>query len=90
MPQTNHDESPQRKSLWRILYSYWMKFALALGKVSTAVLLTLFYVLAIGPVAIAFKLFGKDLLDRKAEHRTSYWYDKSKEPITLDQSKHQF
>ncbi|MBI3577932.1 MAG: hypothetical protein HY089_00810 [Ignavibacteriales bacterium] len=67
-----------------------MKFALLLGIVSTAILLTLFYVFVVGPVAIALKLFGKDLLDRKAEHRPSYWYDKSKEPITLDQSKHQF
>lgn len=83
-------EPPKTESVWRTLYSYWMKFARLLGKVNTTLLLTLSYVLILGPVAMVLKLFGKDLLDRKAEHRASYWYDKPKEPITQEQSKHQF
>lgn len=86
----NNQEAPKTESVWKKPYFYWMKFAHLLGRVNTALLLTLFYLLILGPVAMVLKLFGKDLLDRKAEQRTSYWYNKSKEPTTLEQSKHQF
>ena len=78
------------KTFWRRLYSLWMKFARILARVNTTILLTLVYFLIIGPIAIVLKAFGKDLLDRKAERRSSYWYDKGQEKPTLERSYQQF
>lgn len=86
--KSNH--SPQEASISRRIYARWMKFARFLARVNTAVILTLFYFLVIGPLAIFFKLVGKDLLDRRAEQRDSYWYEKPKVDHTLESTRHQF
>lgn len=81
---------PAPQTFRRVLFNYWMKFARILGIVNTNILLTLFYVIIIGPMAVMMKLWGKDLLDRKAEERSSYWYDKESQKPDLERSKHQF
>ena len=81
---------PQTRTLRSILFAYWMKFARILGIVNANILLTLFYLFIIGPAALVIKLFGKDLLDRRAEERTSYWYEKEYEKPDPERSKHQF
>jgi hypothetical protein len=88
---TNNLQPPEgKKTLWRRLYGYWMGFAKVLGKINTIVLLTLVYVVIIGPVALVLKVFGRDLLDRRPEPRSSYWYEKTQEDVTLERSKQQF
>jgi len=67
-----------------------MRFARFLGRINTSVLLTLFYIFILGPLAIFFKLIGKDLLERKAEKRPSYWYNKSQTPNTIETAEHPF
>lgn len=49
----------------------WWAFAHALAWVNTRVLLTLFFAVAIVPVGIVMKLFGRDPLDRHG--RGSSW-----------------
>ena len=80
----------RRFSFLRRVYAGWMRFARFLAYVNTMVVLTSFYFLVIGPVALFFKLIGKDLLDRKAEKQNSYWYDKPKVAHTIESTRHQF
>jgi hypothetical protein len=89
-PAKSEAEVVTSRTLWRIAYSYWMKFARALGKANALVLLTIVYVVLIGPAAIVLRIFGKDLLDRKAGESLSYWYEKENEQLTLERSKQQF
>ncbi len=59
------------------LYYAWMTMALALGFVMTRVLLTIFFFLVLTPVALVFRLIGRDALHRKLDRDAeSYWIDK--------------
>ncbi len=72
------------------LYKGWMAFARGLAVVNTTLILTIVYLLLIGPSWLIMKIRGKDLLERKAGAGSTFW--KEKEPIkhTLEQSKRQF
>ncbi len=59
------------------IYYAWMTMALALGFVMTRVLLTIFFFLVVTPVALVFRLIGKDPLHRKLDREAeSYWIEK--------------
>jgi len=59
------------------LYYAWMTMAVALGFVMTRVLLTIFFFLVLTPVALFFRLIGRDALHRKLDREAeSYWIDK--------------
>ncbi len=59
------------------LYYAWMTLALALGWVMTRVILTLFFFVVLTPVALVFRLIGRDALARKLDREaTSYWIEK--------------
>jgi hypothetical protein len=83
-------EAAPPRTIWRIAYGYWMRFARALGKANALLLLTIVYVILIGPAAVVLKVFRKDLLDRKAGEGSTYWNEKAREQLTLDRSKQQF
>jgi hypothetical protein len=52
----------------------WMRFALALSKVTTFVLLTLAFVLVITPLGLLLRLVGKRPLEVAFDRRaTTYW-----------------
>ena len=78
------------RSIWRTVRGYWMKFALALGKANALLLLTIVYVVLIGPAAIVLKFIGKDLLDRKAGSDFTYWREKAVEKLSIERSKQPF
>ena len=64
-------------ALVKPLYYAWMTMALALGYVMTRVLLTIFFFLVLTPVALVFRLIGRDALHRKLDPSAeSYWIDK--------------
>jgi hypothetical protein len=89
----HHDQADTEgrdRTFWRTLAEYWLRFARMVGKANAILLLTVVYFVIIGPGAILLKLLRKDILDRRAEVRESYWYDKVPEDQGLDQSKHQF
>ncbi len=69
---------------------WWLVLAHALGYVNTKLLLTIFYVLIIGPVWFVCLLLRIDFLDRKWQRERSYW--KVKEPVdhSLTATRHQF
>ena len=89
-PEVQEVETRAGKTIWRLAYEHWMKFARALGKVNAFVLLTLVYFVVIGPASIVLKILRKDLLNRKAEARSTYWYQKEQEETTLERSERQF
>ena len=78
------------ESIRRRLYLRWMAFARILGRINTMLLLTIAYVVIIGPVAIVFRILRTDLLDRRSEDRSSYWYDREHEDRSLERSSRQF
>ena len=74
----------------KTLYRWWMKFAHLLGIVNTTVLLTIVYVLLIGPMSLAIWLFRKDLLRHRIKAKSSFWITKETASNTIEQSRHQF
>ncbi len=62
------------------LYKVWIKFAAALGRFNTKLLLGLVFFLMFTPIGILFRIIGKDLLDEKIDRNAeTYW--KPKEQI---------
>jgi len=72
------------------LYKWWMAFARALAVVNTTLILSIVYLLLIGPSWLVMKILRKDLLDRKADAAVSFWRTKEATKHTMEQSKHQF
>ncbi len=53
----------------------WMKIAMVMGAVMTRVLLSLVFVLAVTPIGILMRMFGKDSLQLKSTSKESYWLE---------------
>jgi len=72
-------------------YARWTAFFLGLGKVWTAVLLAIVYVLSVGPVGLAMRLFGHDPLDRRLLPESSFWRAHEPNPLGPERAaRHQF
>lgn len=56
----------------RPVYRGWMRIGLLLGKVTTPIILTLVYFVAIVPASVVLRILGKDLLQRKRDDSESY------------------
>jgi hypothetical protein len=63
------------------VYAKWTALFLAIGKVWTVVLLSIIYVIAIGPVALGMKLGRKDPLDRSLRPEPSFWRAHEPNPL---------
>ena len=61
------------KQFFKALYRVWMKFAHFIGRINTAILLTLFYFLFLGAAKLITRIYGADLLDSRWQDRPSYW-----------------
>jgi hypothetical protein len=72
-------------------YARWTAFFVAVGKVWTAVILSVIYVLSVGPIGLVMRLRGKDLLDRRLDAEPTFW--RAHEPNPLGPAaavRHQF
>ncbi len=78
------------KKIGSRLYGWWMAFARALAFVNTRILLTLFFVIVIGPIALVLKLFRKDFLERRVGSSASYWKKREPSENSLEQALRQF
>lgn len=56
----------------RPVYRGWMHVGLLLSKVTTPIILTLVFIIAIIPTAIVLRLLGKDMMRRKTDGSPSY------------------
>lgn len=57
----------------RWLYVGWMGFGIALGTVTSPIVLGVLYLVLFVPVALVFRVTGRDLLGLKKAPRDSYW-----------------
>jgi hypothetical protein len=51
------------------------------GAVWTAVILSVIYLLSVGPVSLGMRLFGKDLLDRSLAREATFWRSHEANPL---------
>lgn len=73
------------------LYHAWLRFAQILGRINTAILLTIVYIVVVGPFALTIKILRKDLLQKKLKTSLpSYWQERSSTESTLEHYHHQF
>ena len=63
----------------RPVYRGWMRFGIALSKITTPIILTLVYIITIVPTSIILRILRKDLLHRDFDESESYRV-KSKQP----------
>jgi len=66
----------------RVLHRIWMHFTLLLGKVNTTILLGIVFFGIFTPLALVFKLFSRDAMNRKFkdESCSSYWIASTQQP----------
>jgi len=74
----------------RKLWAGWKAFALWLGKVQTALLLTLIYHLTIGPIGLIGRLLRRDLMGLRRSENTSWWTPLPGATSTMDKARKQF
>ena len=72
-------------------YGRWTRFFQGIGSVWTAVLLSLIYVVSVGPVGLVMRLLGKDPLDRSLAAEPSFWRAHEPNPLGPERAAgHQF
>jgi hypothetical protein len=72
-------------------YAAWTKFFQGIGKVWTAVLLSVVYVLSVGIIGVVMKLLGRDPLDRTLAAEPSFWRAHEPNPLgPVAAVRHQF
>lgn len=67
--------------LFRRAYRLWMAFAHALGWVNSRILLTVLYIVVLGPVAVVRKVGA--IFSRK-KYPSTYWISKRSEGATIE------
>jgi len=77
-------------SLWQKIKSGWMAFALWIGRINTTILLTLVYILAIGPTALFALLTRRDLLGLRGAGEASYAVPLERITVTIEGAHKQF
>jgi len=72
-------------------YARWTEGVEAVGAVWTAVLLSVVYLVSVGPVSLFMRLSGRDLLDRSKGNDPTFWKAHEANPLgALAASRHQF
>ena len=73
---------------WRKLYLGWMAIVGRFGHAQTLVILTFFYALLIGPVAVVLKLGRSDALGKRGLHEGgSAWLESDSAAPDLERAK---
>ena len=75
----------------RPIYLGWMKLAFVLGWLNTRILLGLFFFLVMTPVGLVIRIFGRDLLDRRANPSAqTYWKRREDQKFDEERCEHLF
>ena len=77
-------------AVWKKIKSGWMKFALALGRINSAILLTIVYLLAVGPTSIIGRLFRAKFLGERKKKEVSYAVPLTRVTSTVERAHKQF
>lgn len=75
---------------FKTLYKAWMKFAHALGWVNTRIILSIVYFLIFTPLALIFRLIGKDPMERRFDEAGSYWVKREAKEFRPEDYRRQF
>jgi hypothetical protein len=78
------------KRILKLAWSQWKRIAGVIGRFQTRVILTIFYVLIVGPVSLLAKLFRHDPLNRRIDNNAHYWKDHEAQGTDLERARHQF
>lgn len=74
-----------------LAYRRWTAFFQGIGKVWTAVILSIVYVFSVGPIGLGMRLFGHDPLDRRLVRESSFWRTYLPNPLGPERAaRHQF
>lgn len=72
-------------------YRAWTRGVEAVGSVWTAVILSIIYVVSVGPVGLVLRLVGKDPLERSRAAGSTFWRQHEPNPLGPRASaRHQF
>jgi hypothetical protein len=72
-------------------YARWTALFQGIGKVWTAIILAIIYLLSVGPVGLVMRLFGHDPLDRRLSPEPSFWRAHEPNPLGPERAaRHQF
>ncbi len=72
-------------------YAGWTAVFRGIGSVWTALLLAIVYVVSMGPIGLAIRLFGNDPLDRALAPEPSFWRPHVPNPLGPESAaRHQF
>jgi Saxitoxin biosynthesis operon protein SxtJ len=74
----------------RAFHVAWMKFAGVLGYINSRVLLFLLFYFVITPYGLIARVFGRDVLNRRAKARESYWFPRESSRQTKEQFERSF
>ena len=74
-----------------VFYEKWSGVFLAIGHFWTAILLGLFYFVAVCPIAVVMKALGQDPLDKKQLEERTAWREHEANPLgETAAARHQF
>jgi hypothetical protein len=72
-------------------YALWTRGVEAVGVVWTALILSIVYLLSVGPVSVFMRLFADDPLDRRLAPEASFWRPHEPNPLGPERAaRHQF
>ncbi len=72
-------------------YAKWTGFFKAVGTVWTALILSVVYLLSVGPISLSMRLVGKDPLDRSLDSEPTFWRPHEQNPLGPEAAvRHQF
>ena len=65
-----------------VLYKVWMRLAFFVGKINTTIILGIVFFGIFTPIALIFKVFGRDVMNRKikVDPSSSYWGKSTHQP----------
>lgn len=73
---------------FKALYRWWMAFAHAVGKVNSAIILSILFIILVGPYALVSRLIG--LFHRGGGSAETFWRAKEWHKPTVDLLRRQF
>lgn len=60
------------------LYRVWMGFGFVMGTIVSQVVMVIIFYLVLTPIALFFKVVGRDALERRKKDSASFWRDHPK------------
>ncbi len=78
--------------LFKVMWDRWQGVAAGIMTVQNTILMGLAYFVGVGPVALGFRLTGRQLIDRAPAPPSAptYWLPRSGKNITMTEANRQF